>query len=323
MIEINEINNKKRTSSLRKSKMRKYKFLYILLLPAIIWTLIFSYVPLGGIVIAFQKYDIIKGITGSPFCSLDNFYQIFNKPAFSTKLLSATLNTLLYSSVVLFLGTPFPIILAILFNELKNTYVKKVAQTLSYLPTFLSWVAVSGMFYSIFATYGIWNDILEMCANFLHLQFERKNIMMDSKNFVHVVFWVNLWKTVGWSSIIYLAAITGINQEMYEAARIDGCSRFKQAIYITIPSIVPTMVILFIMSFGGLLSSNFDLVFTFQNAYIQEKTEIIDTLTYRLGILQGEYSFTMAFGIVKSIISIILTVVCNKVCKKISGVGLW
>lgn len=318
-------NNTLKKAKMQKTwaRMKRYKFLYLLLAPSVILHIIFSYLPIGGIVIAFKDYDIIKGLWDSPWCGFQNFIDIFTKPGFSDKLLSATLNTLHYSSLILFLGTPCPIILAILFNELKLNKFKRFAQTVSYLPHFLSWVAIGGIFYSVFATYGVWNDLLAYVFGIFGMDFERTNLMMDAKNFPAVIYWSNLWVTLGWSSIIYLSAIMGINQDLYDAAKVDGCNRFGQTLHVTIPGIMPTVLILFIMSFGGLFSSNFDQVFNLQNAYIQEETEVIGTLTYQLGIRQAQYSFTAAFGIVQSLISFILTWTVNKISKVVSGVGIW
>lgn len=304
-------------------QMKRYKYLYLLIAPSLIVHFIFAYLPIGGIVIAFKDYDIIKGLWASPWCGFQNFIDIFTKPGFSDKLLGATLNTLHFSSLILFFGTPFPILLAILFNELKLNKFKKFTQTVSYLPHFLSWVAVGGIFYSVFATYGIWNDILVKFFGLFGVEYVRTNLMMEAKNFPAVLFWTNIWKTIGWSSIIYLAAITGINQDLYDAAKVDGCNRFGQMWYVTIPGILPTILILFIMSVGSLFSVNFDQVFNLQNAFIQEKTEVLDTLTYQLGIKQAQYSFTAAFGVIHSVIGFTLTWTTNKISKTLSGVGIW
>lgn len=298
------------------AKLKRYKFLYLLLIPALVYTLIFNYLPLFGLVMAFQDYDIIGGIFASKFVGLANFIKVFSTP----KLLHAVKNTLIYSSVGLFCGTPFPIILALLLNEIKFKTFKKVTQTISYLPHFLSWVSVVGMLSTFFATYGTYNDIL---AKLFGESYERVNILMDAKYFLPVIFWSGIWKGIGWSSIIYLAAITGIDQSLYEAATVDGCSRFKQAFYITIPSIMPTIIIIFIMGMGGLLSSNFEQVYGFQNIYTQESTEVISTLAFRMGIQNGQYSLTTALGLAQSAISFLLVYSSNIIVKKLSGTGIW
>jgi putative aldouronate transport system permease protein len=314
-VNLTKESKKKRRQAVLK-KMSRYKFLYFLILPAIVYTVIFNYLTMGGIIMAFQDYDIIGGIFKSPFVGLSNFVQVFSQP----KMLHAIKNTLVYSSVGLFLGTPGPIIFALLLNELRTPKFKKVVQTISYFPHFLSWISVVGMLSAFFATYGTWNDIL---AKIFGEGYERVNILMDAKNFLPVLFWSGQWKGIGWGSIVYLAAITGIDQTLYEAATVDGCGKFKQALYITIPSIMPTIIMLFIMSMGGLFSTNFEQVFGFQNIYTQEATETINTLIYRTGIQNGEYSLSTAFGLSQSAVSFLLVWISNRIIKKGTGVGIW
>lgn len=297
-------------------KMKRYRFIYLLLLPAIILVFVFHYLPLFGIIIAFQDYDIIGGIAKSDFVGFKNFIEVFSAP----KFLSAIKNTVLYSGTILLFGAPFPITLAILFNELKGKYFKKTVQTISYLPYFLSWVSVVGMVYGIFATDGTFNDLM---IKIVGEDWERINILREAKNFIHVIFWSDQWKNIGWNSIVYLAAIAGIDQGLYEAAKIDGCGRLRQIWYITLPCILPTFVIMFIMSTGSLINSNFEQVLGFQNIYIQEQTETVNTLIYRQGILGGEYSTSTAFGLAQGLFSLLLVTIANKLSNKVSGIGIW
>lgn len=297
-------------------KMKKYRFLYALILPAFVLTLIFCYLPMLGVVIAFQDYDIIAGIFGSRFVWFDNFIKIFTYP----KFLYAIKNTVFYSAVILFCTTPFPILLALLFNELGNRHFKKVVQTISYLPYFLSWISVIGMFYAFFSTEGAFNDIRIMLMG---ADTERVNILMDSKNFLPILFLSNLWKNVGWSSVIYLAAITGIDPTLYESATVDGCGRLKQVWYITLPGIMPTIIILFIMATGSLVTSNFEQVYGFQNVFTQEQTEVINTLVYRQGIQNAQYSLATAFGVVQGAVSFLIVFVSNAIIKRATGTGIW
>ena len=297
-------------------KMKKYRFLYALILPAFVLTLIFCYLPMLGVVIAFQDYDIIDGIFGSRFVWFDNFIKIFTYP----KFLYAIKNTVFYSAVILFCTTPFPILLALLFNELGNRHFKKVVQTISYLPYFLSWISVIGMFYAFFSTEGAFNDIRIMLMG---ADTERVNILMDSKNFLPILFLSNLWKNVGWSSVIYLAAITGIDPTLYESATVDGCGRLKQVWYITLPGIMPTIIILFIMATGSLVTSNFEQVYGFQNVFTQEQTEVINTLVSRQGIQNAQYSLATAFGVVQGAVSFLIVFVSNAIIKRATGTGIW
>ncbi len=298
------------------AKMIRYKYLYLIAAPALLLVLTFCYLPMFGLVMAFQEYDIIRGIAGSKFIGLDNFIKIFTIP----KFLLAIKNTLIYSSVQLVFGTPFPILLAILFNELKMQRFKKVVQTVSYMPYFLSWISVVGMVYGFFAIDGTYNDIM---TKIIGEGYERTNILTNADNFLGIIFWTNIWKNIGWNSIIFLAAITGIDASIYEAAVVDGCSRFKQIIYITIPCLLPTIAIIFIMNTATLVTSNFEQVYGFQNLYTQEQTEVINTLVYRQGILNAEYSLSTAFGMAQGIVSFLLVFVSNKIVKKFSGVGIW
>ena len=297
-------------------KMSKYKFLYLIAAPALILVLVFCYLPMGGLVIAFQDYDIIGGIMGSEFIGLDNFKQIFTIP----KFVKAIGNTLKYSSVQLFLGMPFPILLALLFNELKGKKFKKTVQTISYLPYFLSWISVIGMVSAFFALDGTYNDFME---KFVGEGYTRVNILADAGNFTELLFWTNIWKNVGWNSIIFLAAITGIDANLYEAAMVDGCGRLKQIWYITIPCLLPTIAIIFIMNTASLVTLNFEQVFGFQNAYIQKDTEVINTLVYRQGILNAEYGLSTAFGLFQGAVSFMLVFISNKIVKKFTGIGIW
>ena len=298
------------------STMKKYKANYLLLLPAIVAVFVFCYLPMAGIIMAFQEYDIIGGIGASEFVGFDNFVRIFTTP----KFISAIKNTLLYSGVNIIFGTPLPIILAILLNELRCKWFRNTIQTISYLPYFLSWISVIGIFQALFASEGTVNNVL---VKILGDNYEPVNILMDSKYFLGIIFWTGQWKNVGWSSIVFLAAITGINQSLYEAAAVDGCGRIKQVFYITLPSIMPTIDIVFIMATASLVQSNFDQVYGFQNPYIQEATEVINTLVYREGILNAEYSMATAFGVAQGVVSFLLVFITNRIVKKVSDVGIW
>lgn len=298
------------------SRMKYYRFLYFMLAAAIIYTFIFSYLPMLGTIMAFQDYNVKLGFTGSEFVGFDNFIKVLTLP----KFVGAIKNTLIYSSVSLFLGLPFPIIFALLLNELNNLKFKKVVQTMSYMPHFLSWISVIGIFYTIFANDGFYNDLM---VKIVGETWERKNILMDHENFLGIIFWSARWKELGWNAIVYIAAIAGIDQSMYEAATVDGCGKFKQVLYITLPSILPTVLILLIMSMGSLVQTNFTQIYGFQNIFTQEYTETINTIAYRQGIQGGQYSLTTALGIMQGAISLLLVVTSNWISKKVSGSGLW
>lgn len=311
-----ELAMKQKTNSKKKAKLKKNLYMYLLLAPAVLAVIIFCYCPLGGILIAFKDYNVLSGFFKSPWVGLKHFVSIFTMPNF----LSAIKNTLIYSSVLIFGYFPFPIILALMFNEVRWTKFKKVSQTITYLPHFLSWISVIGFCYSLFALNGTVQDVM---AAVFGEGYERKNILLDSKNFLWILFISQTWKNIGWSSILYLAAITGIDPSLYEAASIDGCNRLRQVWHITLPGIRVTCVISLIMAVGNLVNTSFEQIYGFQNVYIQEETEVINTLIYRQGIQSAQYSPATAFGLVQGLVSLLLVITANTVSKKIFEVSIW
>ena len=296
--------------------LRDHKYAYLMILPAMIAVFVFMYLPLLGLIFAFKEYDMYKGIMDSPWVGLANFVLIFNQPA----MLKAIWNTLELSIINIIGGFPFPILLAILFNEIWSLKFKKVVQTISYLPHFLSMVSVIGLVYSLFAIEG---PVMEIMAQIMGEGYEKKNILMDSKNFVPVAFWTNIWKNTGWNSVLFLAAITGIDPALYEAATIDGAGKFRQIWHITLPGIRTTLIIVFVMNMGGLFASNFELVYGLQNVKTIDDTEVISTLIYRTGIQQGNYSAATAFGLSNGLITVTLILTANAISKKIAEVSIW
>lgn len=298
------------------SPWKKHKIALFMLLPALIAVLVFNYLPLLGIVIAFKDFNLLLGVWDSPWVGLQNFKTIFIQP----EMLKAVYNTLLYGVTITFGAFPFPIVLALLFNELRNAKFKKVTQTLTYMPHFLSWISVVGLFYAFFAKEGTFNQMMIQIAGD---SWESKNILLDDKYFLPIIFWTHVWKSTGWSSIIFLAAITGIDGTLYEAATIDGCGKLKQTWYITLPSIKGTIVTVLVMSLGGLVTTSFEQVYGFQNVYIQQQTETINTLIYRAGIQNGKYSLATAFGLAQGLVTVILILISNFVSKKLFEVSIW
>lgn len=294
----------------------KHRYAYTLILPAVAFVFVFAYLPFPGIIIAFQKYDIINGVFGSPWVGFDNFKTIF----LGETMLRAIGNSFLYGGINLVLGFPFPIILAILFNEIRNVRFKKTVQTIVYMPHFLSWISVVGLFYTMLSIDGALNGLL---AQIFGEGFVRKNILMDSNYFLPIIFLSYLWKSIGWSSVIYLAAISGIDPTLYEAASIDGCGKLRQAWHITVPGMFPTIVIVLVMSLGTFFNVNFEQVFGFQNVYTQEATEVISTVIYRQGIQNGKYSLATAFGLAQGLVSIVLLLGANACAKKIFSISIW
>ena len=298
--------------------LKKYSGPYLMILPALLCVIIFAYMPMYGIIMAFKNYDVMKGIWGSPWAAnhgFEHFISIFKNP----EMFKAIKNTLWFGAVILFGGYPFPIILALMFNEIKSKWFKKTAQTIAYFPHFLSWIAVIGLVYTFLAKEGPFNQLMGA----LNSSWEPVNPLMKSEYFLEIMFTSHLWKSVGYSSVVFLAAITGIDPGLYEAASIDGCGKMKQVWHITLPAIKPTMVIILIMSLGGLINVNFEQVYGLQNAYTQLDNEVIGTLVYRLGIMGGKYSSTTAFGLFQGLVSLILVMTANWISKKVTEQSIW
>lgn len=314
------VQNRKVFLSRVKLSLKGYKnnmFIYILLLPALIITFIFSYLPMPGIIVAFQNFNIFKGILGSPWAGMhgmDHIVDIVRLPALS----GAVVNTITLSTLTLLTGFPSAIILALLFNELRVGVFKKVVQTISYLPYFLSWISVIGIAMTLLSQYGSVNDLI---VRLLGQDTARTMFLSKQELFIPLLILLTLWKEVGWNSIIYLAAISSIDVQLYEAAKIDGATRFQQAKYITLPCIKSTVIILLIFSMGGLFRSNFELVYGMLNPFI--KFDVISTVVYSRGIMQGNYSMAAAVGFVEGLISFVLVFIANKVAKAVSDVYIW
>lgn len=294
----------------------KYKSVYLLILPAILLATVFHYLPMKGIIIAFKDFDIIKGVEDSPWVGFQHFIDIFSRE----EMFLAVKNTLIYGVVLVFGSFPFPIILAIMFNELKNMRFKKTMQTITYMPYFLSWISVVGLFYTIFGTEGIFNTIM---AKIVGDGYEAKNILLDDTYFLPIIFISHIWKSIGWNSIIFLASIAGIDQSLYEAAEMDGCGKLKQAWHITLPGIRSTIIVVLVMSMGSLVSSNFDQIYGFQNVFTQPTTDTISTVIYRSGIQEGKYSAATAFGLSQGLVNLTLIFVANTLSKKLADSSIW
>ncbi len=312
-----------------KSKKRGWKvfwdqrYLMILVLPVVLWMIIFNYIPMLGLVISFKEYNPFLGpleaFIKSPWVGMANFVEAFTDKYF----LYSLWNTIYYSLLNLIVGFPFPIIFAILLNEVMNTRFKKTIQTVSYLPHFISWVFVVGFIYNILA---VDNGLVNEALISLNIIKEPVPFLATPRYIPTLIVVTNVWKSFGWNSIIYIAAITNIDPTMYEAATVDGAKRFDRIWYITLPSIKPTIVILLIFSIGGLISANFGLfeqLYLLSNSMIQDAAEIVDTYTYKLGIVLSRYSYATAVGLFRSVAAVILLSGANFVSKKLTGESLY
>lgn len=295
--------------------MKKTKYLQLMIIPGIIYFIIFHYIPMYGIIIAFKDYNMKLGILGSRWVGFENFVRFFNHPHF----FRLVRNTFLLNLYNLIWSFPAPIILALFLNEVRNLTYKKIVQTVSYLPHFISTVSVVGIIFMLLSPQGgLVNNVLGKLFNIEPIYF-----VAEPKWFRTIFIVSGIWQNVGWDAIIYIAALTAINYELYEAATIDGASRFKQMLHISIPGILPTISIMLILRIGGMMSSNTDKVLLLQLPITYEVSDVIGTYVYRRGLVMSEYSFSTAVDLFNNVINIILLVIANTVSRKVSENSLW
>lgn len=287
--------------------------LYFLLLLPMAYILIFKYAPIYGLVMAFQDYNIFEGIGGSEWVGLDVFRFIFEQDSFYRALK----NTLVLNVLDLIAGFPAPILLAILLNEVRQAKFKKMTQTVLYLPHFLSWVIIGGMVYLMFSNGGMINNFLSSFG------LEKIEFLSQKTPWLITYIAVGVWQNIGWGTIIFLAAITGINRELYEASDIDGCSRLRKMWHITLPGIKSTINILLILQIGRMVSIGFDRPFVMGNSLVSDYSDVISTFVYRVGISSGDFSQATAVGLFQSVVGLILLLSANFVAKKLGEDGIW
>jgi len=301
----------------RSSYFKRSWMLYVMLILPIAFFVIFRYIPMTNIVIAFKDYNIFQGVwsEGSPWVGFKWFQR-----AFSTRDFWFALRNTIYLNVLdLIMGFPAPIILALLLNELVFKNFKKFTQTVIYLPHFLSWIIVSSIASRLLApTSGVVNIFLVENFGIGPIDF-----LMDKGKWIMTYIFFGIWKDMGWGTIIYLAAITGINPELYEAAEVDGAGRWRKLWHITLPGIRPTIVVLLIMNIGRILGIEFDRPYTMMNNIVMEVADVLSTLVYRLGIRSFQYSLTAAIGLFQSIVCVIFLVAANNIAKKLGERGVW
>ncbi|MEC6746995.1 ABC transporter permease subunit [Marinilactibacillus sp. XAAS-LB27] len=289
------------------------KIKYLMALPVIIFFLVFAYRPMYGLLMVFQNFSPRLGIEGSEWVGLYHFQRFFNDPN-AFRIIRNTFNISIWS---LLFGFPAPIILALLINEIKNKYVKRIVQTVSYMPYFVSIVVVCSLI--IFFTQS--NGLIPSIMDFFGLQ--RQNILANPRYFVPIYVISGIWQTVGWDSIIYLAALSGIDQEQYEAAKIDGANKFQQMWNITIPGLKPTIIILLILRMGSLLSVGFEKILLLYSPSTFSVADVISTYVYRMGLLNADYSYAAAIGLLNTLVNLTLLLITNHISKKVAGSGLF
>lgn len=304
--------NKSQKKSLGK-QIWEARYIYLMLLPGIIWFVVWCYMPMDGVLLAFKNYNARLGILGSEWVGLKNFRRIFITP----KAMQAIVNTLQISFTRILIEFPLPIILAILINEVRSKTGKKVVQTIYTFPHFFSWVVIACLMSNLFSSSGLVNEVL----NFFGV--EDLRILADKTLFRPLLYMTSIWKEVGWSAIIYLATISGIDPTLYEAAEIDGANRFQQALHITLPGLKEIIIIQLILSIGGVMNAGFDQIFNLRNGAVQEVADIIDTYVYDITFgTRPNYGFSAAVGVFKSLINMLLMFTANAVCRKTTDSAL-
>ncbi|SLJ98853.1 MULTISPECIES: ABC transporter permease [unclassified Paenibacillus] len=282
---------------------------HVMLLPAIIFLIIFSYVPMGGIVMAFQNYKPWLGISGSEWVGLDNFRYLFERE----DSLQVIWNTLIIAVLKLIFNLFVPFVFAILLNEVRKMAIQRTIQTLVYLPHFLSWVILGGILIDLLSTGGLVNRVLVTFG--LGPYF----FLGDNSWFRPTIILTDVWKEFGYNMIVFLAALAGINPALYEAAEIDGAGRWKQTLHITIPSLVPMLMVVGTLALGNVLNAGFDQIFNLYNPLVYQTGDIIDTFVYRSALENGEMGFATAIGLFKSVISMVLILISYSLAKKYAG----
>lgn len=294
---------------------RRFKYLYIMILPAVIYLAIFSYAPMYGILMAFEKFSVAKGIFHSEWVWFDNFVQFFTGPYFWRTLR----NTLMLNFYGLFFVFPMPVIFALLLNEIGNGFFKRIVQTVSYLPYFISIVVITGIITDFTSQTGLLTYIVQYISG----NHQAMNLLTKPEFFRPIYIASDIWQYTGFGSIIYISALSGINPELYEAATIDGAGRWKQMLHITLAGIAPTIIILFILQLGSIMNVAFDKAFLLQNPSIYETADVIATYVYRQGLQFGQFSFGTAVGFFNTVVNFIILLAANRISAKVNEVSLF
>jgi putative aldouronate transport system permease protein len=296
------------------SDMKRDVYLYLLLFIPLVYYIIFKYIPMYGVTIAFKDYNLFQGIMKSPWVGMDVFKEIWGMPEF----FRAVRNTLLLNLLDLVFSFPAPIILAILLNEIRINWFKRTAQTIFYLPYFLSWVIIGGIALQLLSPV---TGLINIAIKSLGLP--AIPFLTEKSNWILSYLGIGIWQSAGWGTIIYLAAITGINHELYEAAQVDGAGRFRQIWHITLPGLKPTIIILLILNLGRIMMSSFDRPYVIGNNYVKDVSDVISTFVYRNGIQSMRYSLATAVGLFQSMVGMILLLLSNYIANKSGEQGIW
>lgn len=296
------------------ARLWRYRALYLMALPGIVYFLVFKYLPMGGLIISLQDYKPFLGIAGSPWVGFEHFVRLFTEDTFFMLLR----NTLVLSLLLMLISFPVPIVLALLLNELRGRFFKRSIQTFIYIPHFMSWVIVVSLFYVMLTTDGgAINNVIVALGG------EPIGFLTEPEWLRPMYVFQHVWRTAGWGTIVYLAALTAVDMTLYEAAEIDGANRWKQTWHITLPAIRPTIIVLFILSIGDFLELGFEHMFLLLNSMNREVGEIFDTFVYTAGIQNGQLSFATAVGLFKGLVGLILVVGVNSMAKRLGEEGVY
>lgn len=292
---------------------RRYKYLYLMLAFPFAVYLVFRYAPLSGLQVAFKDYNIFKGMWQSPWAGFKYFNEVFS----NTKFWLSLKNTVLLNLWDLIFGFPVPIILAIMLYEMRSLVWKRISQTILYLPHFLSWIIIGGLVTQMFSSTGMVNSLIKRLGG------TPVNFLMDEHNWVVMYVAVGIWQSAGWGTIIYLAAISGVNTELYEAAEVDGCGRMKRIWHVTIPCIMPTIIIMLILQLGRMVGIGFERPYVMANDMVRNVSEVTATYVYTMGIKNARYSFSTAVDIFGSVVNMMFLVAANSISRRLGEGGLW
>ena len=295
------------------SNFKRDLWLYLMLIPGLVYFLIYKYGPMWGLLISFKDYQPFLGFFDSPWVGMKHFIRFFSNDSF----MQLFNNTLIISVLNIAFNFPLPIVLALLLNEVRNKYFKRTIQTITYLPHFISWVVVSGITYVMFTTEG---GIVNEALKFIGM--EPVNFLASESMFRPMIIGQSIWKETGWGTIIYLAALSGVDVAQYEAARIDGANRLQQLWYVTLPSIKSTIILLFILRLGSVMDTSFDQLFSMLNEMNRSVGEVFDTYVYKVGINSGQFSYATAVGLFKSLVGLILVLAANWISRKAGEEGV-
>ena len=299
--------------------VRRHPMMYLMLIPGLFFLFIYKFAPLYGILIAFKDYNIFAGsnpidaIAKSPWVGFANFERLFK----SSEFIKVLVNSLIINGMKILFLFPIPIICAILLNEIRNKAFRKLSQTAIYVPYFFSWVVVFGIFYSLFGSYGVVNNVIAALGH------ARIKFFTDTGIFRWLLVFTEGWKEIGYNTVIYLAAITGIDIALYEAASVDGANKWKQIWHVTMPGLLPTIVVMFILKVGYILDTGFEQVLVFYNPAVYDVADIIQTYVYRLGMGQMDFPLSTALGLFNSVVAFVLIVSANMISKKLIHRSIW